>query len=103
MHLAHRLQVPKDKIAQDIQNSPSGQLIAMSDTRSFPMDRKSQIHCKRFAETYVPIMQVHEVLQNYSEQETAKIAYRLLSVVQHGSFVSALIIAEKFFSYILKQ
>ena len=69
----------------------------MCDTRW--VERHQSI--ARFVEMYVAIVYALEELQNWPRNETSQKAHQLLSVIARGSFVLALVVAQKFFSHTL--
>lgn len=94
---AQRLELLKQKISQDMPTTNHSHLISMCETRW--VERHKSIY--RFVEMYQPIVHALEELECGARQETSKQAHQFLSVITRGSFVLALVVAEKCFSHTL--
>jgi len=55
----------------------------------------------RFVEMYIPVVHALGELEESARVETSKQAHQLLNVVTRGTFVLAVIVAEKFFGHTL--
>jgi len=94
---AQRSEVLKSKISEEMPTSRHSQLISMCDTRW--VERHESI--SRFVEMYTPVVHALEELEESARVETSKQAHQLLNVITRGSFVLAVIVAEKFFAHTL--